>query len=123
MRFICGVRQPDSVVEWELNKRTSMVGAPKIVTQITGTWFFGGIFALLCATSLTSDITAVLVSASALGMSLIGGCLARSGRQHFAVLVLSFIVLVAGIKIFGRTVEAKYSCEGRDSGMSADIVF
>ncbi len=100
-----------------------MVGAPKIVTQMTGTWFFGGILALFCSAGFSSDISGVLVAAGAFGVSLIGGCLAKSGRQHFAVLFLSLVVLIAGIKIFGRTVEGKYSCEGRHSGVGADVVF
>lgn len=99
-----------------------MVGAPKLVTQITGTWFFGGIFALLCATSLTSDIAVVLVAASALGLSLIGGCHAKSAWAHAAVLALSLCVLIVGVHLFGRKVEAKYSCQGRPS-VTADVEF
>ena len=99
-----------------------MVGAPKIVTQMTGTWFFGGILALFCSIGLSSDITAMLVAACALGVSLGGRCLAKSGRQHFAVLVLSLCVLIAGITIFGKTVEPKYSCGG-NPGVTNDIQF
>ncbi len=99
-----------------------MVGAAKITTQVIGTGSFGSILVFFCSVNSGSDITAILVAASAFGVSLVGGCLANSWRAHFAVLVLSLSVLIAGIVIFGRTVEPKFSCQGRDSGV-AEVVF